>query len=80
MFPVLAENENPLLRIHGRDYSPKAIDVLRADPQFNQEFATADVWDIASEELPTGIEEETVDVITLCFVLSALVISASPPL
>jgi len=73
MFPVLAENENPHLKIHGRDYSPRAIEVLRADPQFNPEFATADVWDISSEELPSGIEEDSVDVLTLCFVLSALV-------
>jgi len=73
MFPILADNENPLLKVHGRDYSPRAIEVLRADPQFNEQFSTADVWDIASESLPSGIEEGTVDVITLCFVLSALV-------
>jgi len=73
MFPVLADNENPLLKIHGRDYSPRAIEVLKTDPQFNSQYATADVWDMASEELPAGIEEESVDVITLLFVLSALV-------
>ena len=73
MFPILEENENPLLRIHGRDYSARAIDVLRGDPQFNTQYATAGVWDIASETMPEGIAESSVDVITLCFVLSALV-------
>jgi tRNAThr (cytosine32-N3)-methyltransferase len=73
MFPVLVDNENPHLRIHGRDYSPRAIEVLKADPQFNPDIATADVWDISSDELPSGIEEGSVDVITLLFVLSALV-------
>jgi len=72
MFPILKENENPLLKIHGRDYSPRAIEVLLQDPQFNPEFASAGVWDIASESLPEGIAEFSVDVIILCFVLSAL--------
>jgi tRNAThr (cytosine32-N3)-methyltransferase len=74
MFPILEENQNPLLMIHGRDYSPRAIEVLRADPQFNPEHATAGVWDITSALLPEGIAEASVDVITLCFVLSALVL------
>jgi tRNAThr (cytosine32-N3)-methyltransferase len=73
MFPVLEENQNSLLTIHGRDYSPRAIEVLRSDPQFNEKYATAGVWDITSDTLPEGIAESSVDVITLCFVLSALV-------
>jgi hypothetical protein len=52
--------------------------VLRGDPQFNPKFATAGVWDITSENLPDGIAEESCDVITLCFVLSALVYTFSP--
>ena len=74
MFPVLEGNENPKLKVHGRDYSPRAIEVLLADPQFNPEICTAGVWDIAAETLPEGIEEGSVDVITLLFVLSALVL------
>ena len=73
MFPVLEENENPHLTIHGRDYSPRAIEVLLADPQFNPQFVTAGVWDITSKSLPEGIDEGSVDVLTLLFVLSALV-------
>ena len=78
MFPVLEENENPMLRVHGRDYSSRAIEVLLADPQFNPEICTAGVWDITSETLPEGIVEESVDVITLLFVLSALVMFSDP--
>ena len=74
MFPILEENQNPHLMIHGRDYSPRAIEVLLADPQFNPKYATAGVWDITSTLLPEGIAEASVDVITLCFVLSALVL------
>ena len=79
MFPVLEGNENGLLRVHGRDYSPRAIEVLLADPQFNSEICTAGVWDITSEMLPEGIAEESVDVITLLFVLSALVLFFCKP-
>ena len=77
MFPILKENENPHLMIHGRDYSPRAIEVLLADPQFDPLHATAQVWDIVSDSLPGGIFEDSVDVVTLCFVLSALVFSRS---
>lgn len=73
MFPILEENENPYLTVHGRDYSPRAIEVLLSDPQFDPQYATAGVWDISSDSLPEGITESSVDVITLCFVLSALV-------
>ena len=74
IFPVLEENENELLQVHGRDYSPRAIEVLKEDPQFDPAHVTAGVWDIASTEGPEGIEEDSVDVILLCFVLSALVV------
>lgn len=74
MFPILEENENPHLMVHGRDYSPRAIEVLLADPQFNPQFATAGVWDITSTTLPEGIAEGSVDVLTLLFVVSALVL------
>ena len=73
MFPILLENENPFLKIHGRDYSPRAIEVLQSDPQFNPQYATAGVWDITSESLPEDISPGSVDAITLLFVLSALV-------
>ena len=74
MFPILEENKNPLLMIHGRDYSPRAIEVLRADPQFNP--TTRYSWSLGYNvySLPEGIAEASVDVITLCFVLSALVL------
>jgi tRNAThr (cytosine32-N3)-methyltransferase len=72
MFPILEENKNPLLKVHGRDYSPRAIEVLLRDPQFNSTFASAGVWDITSPTLPTDIPSSSVDVIILCFVLSAL--------
>ena len=74
IFPLLDENENELLQVHGRDYSPRAIEVLKEDPQFDPAHVTAGVWDIASTEGPEGIEEDSVDVILLCFVLSALVV------
>jgi tRNAThr (cytosine32-N3)-methyltransferase len=73
IFPLLAENKNPHLTIHGRDYSPRAVEVLKSDPQYNPEFVTAGVWDITSEGLPDGIPSSSCDVIILCFVLSALV-------
>jgi len=45
---------------------------MRSHAEYNPELMQADVWDLASEELPPGVEENTVDVVLMVFVFSAL--------
>lgn len=71
-FPVLAENKNPQLKIHACDYSKTAVEVIRKNEAYNPEFIQADVWDVASDSLPPGLEEGSVDVAVLIFIFSAL--------
>ncbi|KAJ4250607.1 hypothetical protein NW762_011866 [Fusarium torreyae] len=71
-FPVLAENKNPQLKIHACDYSKTAVEVIRQNEAYNPEFIQADVWDVASDSLPPGLEEGSVDVAVLIFIFSAL--------
>jgi tRNAThr (cytosine32-N3)-methyltransferase len=71
-FPVLAENKNPQLKIHACDYSKTAVEVIRKNEAYNTEFIQADVWDVASDSLPPGLEEGSVDVAVLIFIFSAL--------
>jgi tRNAThr (cytosine32-N3)-methyltransferase len=72
-FPLLRVNENEDLRLHAVDFSKKAVDVMRANPAYeNQDVMRADVWDLTSPSLPPGIEEGSVDVVVLVFVMSAL--------
>ncbi|KAI2643661.1 methyltransferase [Xylaria nigripes] len=71
-FPILANNRNPKLKVHACDFSKKAVEVMRTHDEYNPEQMQADVWDVASEELPPGIEENTVDVVLMIFIFSAL--------
>lgn len=71
-FPVLAKNKNPKLRLHACDFSKKAVEVMRNHEAYNPELMQADVWDVAGDELPPGVEEGSVDVAVMVFVFSAL--------
>ncbi|RYC54239.1 hypothetical protein CHU98_g11974 [Xylaria longipes] len=68
-FPVLhtvtAEEAGPKIVL-------EAIEVMRSNAEYNTELMQADVWDVASKELPPGVEENTVDVVLMVFIFSAL--------
>lgn len=74
MFPVLEANQNPDLRVTGVDFSPRAVELVKTSPSFNPANAHAAVWDLADPEhnLPDGIEENSVDIVVMIFVFSAL--------
>ena len=71
-FPLLKANENEGLMIHACDFSKKAVELIRANEAYDAEHMQASVWDIASEDLPPGVREGSVDVVLLVFVFSAL--------
>lgn len=77
-FPLVVNNENDGLKIHACDFSKTAVKVMRESEHYNQQFITADVWDVAahkteeSDSLPPGLGEGSVDVVVLIFIFSAL--------
>lgn len=75
-FPILAMNQNPELRLHACDYSKKAIGLIRAQAAYTSQAdpptLQADVWDVANEELPLGIQPNSVDLVLMIFIFSAL--------
>ncbi|KAI1096879.1 methyltransferase [Rostrohypoxylon terebratum] len=71
-FPILANNKNPKLKVHACDFSKNAVEVMRNHEEYNTDFMQADVWDAASEGLPPGLEEGSVDVVFMIFIFSAL--------
>ncbi|RKF78471.1 tRNA-methyltransferase [Golovinomyces cichoracearum] len=71
-FPILASNQNPDLKIHACDFSKKAVEVIRDNEAYNSENIQADVWDLSSEYLPPGLQEQSVDIVMLIFTFSAL--------
>lgn len=71
-FPILANNENPALKLHALDYSKQAVEVMRSHADYDTNFMQADVWDVAGDSLPPGLEEGSVDVAIMVFIFSAL--------
>ncbi|KAE9366201.1 actin binding protein-like protein [Stipitochalara longipes BDJ] len=71
-FPIIKHNQNPNLKIHACDFSKKAVEVIRENEAYNPKNMQADVWDATSEDLPPGLEEESVDVVVMIFIFSAL--------
>ncbi|CCJ30218.1 unnamed protein product, partial [Pneumocystis jirovecii] len=56
MFPILLQNKNPLLIIHGVDYSKNAIAIIKKSNLFSGDNVRASIWDMANPngELPEG--------------------------
>lgn len=75
-FPLLLENKNPKLVLHAFDYSSHAVKLVQTNPLYHDPpFGSiqAAVWDLATEvSLPPGVIPESVDIVVLVFVLSAL--------
>ncbi|PGG99322.1 hypothetical protein GX51_06358 [Blastomyces parvus] len=74
-FPILANNKNEQLRLHACDYSKKAVEVMRKSELYDEKYMQADVWDVSAEgenSLPPGLDPESVDVVVMIFIFSAL--------
>lgn len=71
-FPVLKANQNPGLMIHACDFSSKAVELIKSNEAYDPKHIQASVWDIASDELPLDVCEQSVDVVILVFIFSAL--------
>lgn len=74
VFPVLEVVRNPQFRLYCCDFSPVAVDVLKADKNFDSVRCIPFVCDIGSVESwsSSPIPSETLDVVTMIFCLSAL--------
>ncbi len=72
-FPIVRGNENPEFRLFACDFSRRAVELVRASPEFNEAVMEAEVWDFSSPgDLPRGVEENSMDVVLLIFTFSAL--------
>lgn len=81
VFPLLECNKNPDLEIFACDYAPEAVNVVKCNPLYNKPSygkCVASVWDLSSTlpngepNLPEGVEAQSLDIVVLIFVLSAL--------
>ncbi|KAF1920088.1 S-adenosyl-L-methionine-dependent methyltransferase [Ampelomyces quisqualis] len=77
-FPILQRNSNTALKMHACDFSQKAVDLIRQNILYDTQYIQADVWDVAASPdsenagLPPGLRENSVDVVLMIFIFSAL--------
>lgn len=74
IFPILKYNDDPNLRVFGCDFSSKAIDILRKYDEFDEKRCHVFVLDATAERWTDAVpfEENSIDIIVLIFVLSAI--------
>ncbi|XP_025416309.1 methyltransferase-like protein 6 [Sipha flava] len=70
IYPLLAEGLNAMF--YACDFSPRAIECLKSNPSYNPLVINAFTCDIITDELITKIPENSLDMVTAIFVLSAI--------
>ncbi|KAJ8354319.1 hypothetical protein SKAU_G00218860 [Synaphobranchus kaupii] len=70
IFPLLAEDAN--IFVYACDFSPRAVEFVKENPLFCSKRCKVFQCDLTSEELQVNIPADSVDVVTLIFVLSAI--------
>lgn len=70
LFPLLEEDLN--IFAYACDFSPRAIDYIKQNPLYNTERCKVFQCDLTRDDLLDHIPPESVDAVTLIFVLSAI--------
>lgn len=72
VFPILLYNTDPNLFVYCCDFSSKAIDILQENPAYDVSRCKAFVLDATQEKWETPFDFESLDIVVLIFVLSAI--------
>lgn len=72
IFPLIEDKFNTNYFIYGMDFSPRAIEILKQNPLYSEEHMLAFSCDITTNDVFGTIPDDSIDLITLVFVLSAI--------
>ncbi|KDR23519.1 methyltransferase-like protein 6 [Zootermopsis nevadensis] len=69
IFPLIEEVK---MFVYACDLSPRAIEFVKSHPSYNENTIKAFQCDITTDDISKEIELESIDIVTLIFVLSAI--------
>lgn len=72
ILPILKYSNEDNLKIYGCDFSSVAVDILKEHADFDDKRCEAFVLDATQENWNIPFEENSIDIIILIFVLSAI--------
>lgn len=72
IFPLLLYNKDPKLFVYCCDFSRNAIEILKQNPEYNTSRCEAFVLDATQKDWAPPFEENSLDIVVLIFVLSAI--------
>ncbi|XP_055050396.1 tRNA N(3)-cytidine methyltransferase METTL2 [Misgurnus anguillicaudatus] len=72
VFPILKTNNDPGLFVYCCDFSSTAVDLVKSNPEYDQARCHAFVHDMSELSAEYPMPDQSLDVIVLIFVLSAL--------
>ncbi|XP_055448318.1 tRNA N(3)-methylcytidine methyltransferase METTL2A isoform X2 [Psammomys obesus] len=73
VFPILQTNNNPNLFVYCCDFSATAIELVKTNPEYDPSRCLAFVHDLCDENQSYPMPKDSLDVVVLIFVLSAIV-------
>ncbi|KAK3108465.1 hypothetical protein FSP39_008414 [Pinctada imbricata] len=72
VFPVLQTNRDPGLMVYCCDFSQTAVDIVKKHPDYSSDRCHAFVCDVTDDASQVPFPDNSLDVIVLIFVLSAV--------
>ncbi|NXP48836.1 METL2 protein, partial [Heliornis fulica] len=72
VFPILQTNNDPGLFVYCCDFSATAVDLVQNNTEYDSSRCFAFVHDLCSDQSPFPVPDESLDIVILIFVLSAI--------